>query len=202
MPDTYVAQARTALGKAATKLRREGTLPGNIYGRALQSQAVQMSSRDVIALLKAHGPNTLIQLQVEGEPQARSVVVRGVQRHPVNQTLVHVDFYQVDISRRIQAHLPVMVIGEAPAVQIYAGVLLLAADTVIVEALPAEMPTHVEVSVDSITEIDGAVTVADLILPAGVTVLTPASVMLARVTRGRVAPALPGAAVAEGAQKP
>ena len=108
----------------------------------------------------------------------------------------------MDISRRIQAHLPVMVIGEAPAVQIYAGVLLLAADTVIVEALPAEMPTHVEVSVDSITEIDGAVTVADLILPAGVTVLTPASVMLARVTRGRVAPALPGAAVAEGAQKP
>ena len=82
MPDTYVAQARPALGKAATKLRREGTLPGNIYGRALQSQAVQMSSRDVIALLKAHGPNTLIQLQVEGEPQARSVVVRGVQRHP------------------------------------------------------------------------------------------------------------------------
>lgn len=200
MPETYAAQPRTALGKAATKLRRGGTLPANIYGRALESQAVQLATRDVIALLKAHGPNTLIELDVAGEARPRPVVVREVQRHPVNQTLQHVDFYQVDITRPLQAQLPVTIIGEAPAVPTYRGVLLLAADTVMVEALPAEMPTHMEVSVESITEVDGFVTVADLIVPAGVTVLTAATVMLARVTRGRLA-VVPGAVVAEGEPK-
>ena len=85
MAETYVAQPRTALGKAAAKLRREGTLPANIYGRALESRAVQLPAREVSNILKSHGVNTLIQLQVEGEPSPRPVVVREVLRHPVNQ---------------------------------------------------------------------------------------------------------------------
>ena len=200
MPDTYVAKPRTALGKAATKLRREGTLPANIYGRALESKAVQLASKDVTTILKTHGTNTLIELQVEGEPQARPVVIREVQRHPVNQQLQHVDFYQVDLARPIQAQVPVTLLGESSAVQTYKGVLLVGLDNVLVEALPHQMPTHVEVSIESITELEGSISVADIVPPAGVTVLTNPTIMLARVGRGRGSAAV-AAPVAEGEQK-
>jgi large subunit ribosomal protein L25 len=198
MPDTYAAEPRTALGKAAARLRREAIMPANIYGRGLESKSVQLAEKDALALLRAHGVNTLISLQVAGEGNARPVVVRKVQRHPVSHKLQHVDFYQVDLQRPITGLVPVTVTGESPAVHTYQGVLLHGADTVQVEALPAQMPTHLEVSVESITELDGQVTVADLVVPSGVTVLTAPDVMLARVTRPRVEEELP--AVPEGEQ--
>jgi large subunit ribosomal protein L25 len=198
MPDTYAAEPRTALGKAAARLRRSEILPANIYGRRMESTAIQLPEKDAQALLKEHGTNTLVNLQVAGEADTRPVVVRKVQRHPVSHKLQHVDFYQVDLARAITAQVPVTVIGEAPAVHTYQGLLLHGADTVQVEALPARMPTHLEVSVESITELDGQVTVADLDVPAGVTVLTSPDVVLARVTHQRVEEAT--TAVAEGEQ--
>ncbi len=185
MPDTYVAESRTLLGKAVSRLRREGVLPANIYGRGLQSTAVQISARDVRTLLHEHGLNTLINLQLADEGQPRSVVVRKVQRHPVSHQIEHVDFYQVDLARRIQGSVPVVLTGEAPAVHTYKALLLQRADSVVVEALPAEMPTHVEVSVDDLTALDSTVTAADLRLPAGVSVMTAPDVVLAQISRPR-----------------
>jgi len=185
MPDTYAAEPRLLLGKAVSRLRRQGVLPANIYGRGLQSTAVQISARDVRALLHEHGINTLVNLQVAGEGQPRSVVVRKVQRHPVSHQLEHVDFYQVDLARPIQGPVPVVLVGEAPAVHTYKALLLQGADTVVVEALPAEMPTNVEVSVDGLTEVDSTATVADLQLPPGVTVITAPEVVLAQISRPR-----------------
>jgi large subunit ribosomal protein L25 len=198
MPDTYVAEPRVTLGKSVASLRRAGIMPANIYGRGIESTAVQMATRDAQALLKLHGSNTLVTLQVAGEATPRSVVVRGTQRHPVNQALQHVEFYQVDLRRTMQAHVAVVVTGEAPAIQTYKGVLIHGLDNVLVEGLPAQMPTHLEVSIDGLTELDAEVRVSDLVVPAGVTVLTPADLMLARVSGGRGS--TEDAAVAEGEQ--
>lgn len=198
MPDLYAASPRTLLGKNVARMRKEGVLPANVFGRGLESAAIQIATKDAREMLKLHGLNTLVNLQVEGEAAPRPVVVRHVQREAVSHALQHVDFYQVDLQRSIEAHLSVVVIGAAPAVQTYGGVLLHGADTVVVSALPAMMPPHLEVSVDGLTELDGSVTAADLTLPAGVTLVSPPEVMLARVSRPRVA--VEGAAVAEGEQ--
>ncbi len=185
MPDTYVAEARSVLGKAVARLRREGILPANIYGRGIESTAVQIASRDVRTLLHEHGANTLINLQVAGESQPRPVVVRRVQRHPVSHQLEHVDFYQVDLRRAIQGLVPLVLIGEAPAVHTYKAVLLQGADSILLEALPADMPSHVEVSVDGLSAPDAITTVADLQLPEGITILSPSDMVLAQVSRPR-----------------
>jgi len=186
MPDTYAAEPRTTLGKSVAALRRAGTLPANIYGRGVESTAVQIATRDAQSLLKTHGINGLVNLQVAGEAAPRTVVVRNTQRHPVNQQLQHLDFLQVDLNRKMQAHIPVVVTGEAPAVQTYKSVLIHGLNSVLVEALPTEMPAHLEVSVDGLTTPDSAVTVADLVPPAGVTVLSAGDIMLARASGGRV----------------
>ena len=200
MPDIYAAEPRTTLGKSVARLRRDGVLPANIYGRGVDSTAVQIATRDVQALLRTHGTNTLVNLQVAGESAPRSVVVRGTQRHPVNQALQHVDFYQVDVNRTMQAHVTIVVTGEAPAIAMYKGVLIHGLDNVLVEGLPGQMPTHLEISVDGLAELESEVRVSDLSLPAGVSVLTPADIMLARVSAGRTA--AEAAAVPEGEQQP
>lgn len=200
MPDTYAAEPRTLLGKSVSRLRRDGVLPANIYGRGVTSTAVQLAARDVRTLLQAHGLNTLVNLQVSGEGQPRSVVVRKVQRHPVSHQLEHVDFYQVDLARPIQGAVPVVLIGEAPAVHTYRALLLQSVDSVVVEALPAQMPSSIEASIAGMRAPDATLTVGDLKPPAGVTIVTSPDVVIAAVSRGRGAGAA-GEALPEGEQE-
>ena len=186
MPERYAVTPRTVLGKRSKQLRREGVLPGNIYGRGLDSVAVQLPRREAETLLSEHGLNSLIELSVEGESDERPVIVRQVQRHPLSREVLHLDFYQVDLARTIQANVPVTLVGEAPAVHTYQGILITGLDHVLVEALPAEMPSHFELSVDALEELEAQVTVADLEVGDGVRIMSDPEIMLARIARPRV----------------
>ncbi len=185
MPDTYAVEPRTTLGKRVARLRRRGVLPANIFGRGLESVAVQIEERSVRELLQAHGLNTLISLQIAGEGSPRPVVVRDVGRHPVTRVPLHLDFYQVDLQRTITGSVPVHVTGESPAVRDLGGLLLVGADSVQIEALPADMPNFVEVSMEGLADLDDEITVRDLELPGTITILSDPDQMLARITRPR-----------------
>ena len=187
MPERYAVTPRTVLGKRSKRLRREGVLPCNVYGRGLDSVAVQLPRRDAETLLSEHGLNSLIEIAVEGETTERSVIVRQVQRHPLSRNLLHLDFYQVDLARTIQANVPVTLVGEAPAVHTYQGVMITGLDHVLVEALPAAIPSHIEISVDGLEELDAQLTVADVPVAEGVRVMSDPEIMLVRIARPRVA---------------
>lgn len=203
MPERYAVAARSEFGKRSKRLRREGVLPANVYGRGLESVAVQLPRRGAEALLAEHGLNALIEIAVEGEDGQRPVVVRSVQRHPLTRELQHLDFYQVDLARTMQAQVPVTLTGEAPAVHTYQGILITGLDHVAVEALPADIPSHVELSVDGLDELDAQLTVADLRVAEGVRVLTEPGIMLARIARPRVSEtAERGDALPEGEEPP
>jgi large subunit ribosomal protein L25 len=184
--DTYALAPRTIVGKRVATLRRQGILPANIFGRNQDSVAVQLPARTARDLLVAHGVDTLVNVQVEGEPASRPVVVRSFQRHPVTRNVLHLDFYQVDLNRPIQGAVPIRLIGEASAVHVYQGILLTGADSIQVEALPADLPESVEVSIDSLTQPDSVITVADINLPSSITVLTDPETMVARIGRTRM----------------
>lgn len=203
MPERYAVAARTAFGKRSKRLRREGVLPANVYGRGLDSVAVQLPRRGAEALLAEHGLNSLIEIGVEGEDGSRPVVVRSVQRHPLTRELQHLDFYQVDLARPMQAQVPVTLTGEAPAVHTYQGILITGLDRVAVEALPADIPSHVELPVGGLEELDAQLTVGDLRVAEGVRVMTEPGIMLARIARPRVSEAADAAAeLAEGEEPP
>lgn len=195
--DTYEVEPREVLGKKVKKLRRDGVLPANLYGRGIDSVALQMPLQQARDMLYTHGTNTLINLRVAGESEPRPVIVRDIKRHPVNGNVLHVDFYQVDLTRTLKAYVPVSLIGESTAVTVHGGILLQGLDTVQLEALPSEMPDHLEISVDSLLEIDDQITVASLVVGAAVTILSDSEQMLARVTRPRLVEEV-GEAVLEG----
>ena len=185
MPDTYAVEPRSVTGKAVKRLRREGTIPANIYGRGLESVAVQLPWTRAREMLNAHGRNTLIEVQLEGG-DARPVVVRDIARHPVTGSVQHIDFFQVDLTRTIQADVPIHFTGEAPAVHTYGGVFVQALDVVHVEALPNEMPEAIEVAIDGLTELDQSLSVSDIVVPSGVTILTDPEQAIAQIARPRL----------------
>lgn len=186
MTDTYQVQPRTTTGKAVRKLRREGILPASIYGRGVESVAVQLPYLEARDLMNAHGMNSLINLKLEGEAAMRPVVVRKIDQDPVSRQLRHVDFYQVDLKRKISGAVPVHFVGESPAVHELNGVMVHHSDSVEVEALPADMPEALEVSVEGLTELNAHLLVKDIVVPAGVTILTDPEHLLAAVTPPRL----------------
>jgi large subunit ribosomal protein L25 len=199
MPDTYQLQPRSVVGKAVRRLRGEGVLPASIYGRGLESVAVQLPYVVARDLMNSHGYNSLINVQVEGEAKARPVVVKQVDQHPVTRELWHLDFYQVDLSRKISGPVTVQFVDESPAVREQGGVLVIHADTVEVEALPADMPEALQVSLAALDEYDTYLYAKDIATGEGVEIVSDPEYLLAAVTRPRLAAEVE-AELAEGEQ--
>lgn len=187
MPDTYAVEPRTVTGKNVSRLRREGLLPAVIYGRNLPSVHVQMSYVDARDLMNEHGKSTLINVQVAGEAAPRPVVVRQLAQNPVTRALLHLDFYQVDLSRLITAQVPIQLTGTAPAVARWGGVLQQGVEHVELEALPQSMPTHFQVPVGSLAQIGDHILLSSVRPPAGVRVITSGDSVVAAVQHGATA---------------
>jgi large subunit ribosomal protein L25 len=195
---------RQVLGKKVKSLRRQGITPANIYGHGVDSLAVQVPTHDLAHTIKVAGRNTMLQLHVEGEKKARPVFVHHVQRNPLNDALLHVDFYQVSLKEKIRLDVPIVVVGEAPAVDVYHGILLQNVNAITVEGLPAEMPPHIEVDVSGLEEIDDAIHIKDLPISDVLTLLVDPELVVVKVAPPRIEveevveeEAVPAAEVAE-----
>jgi len=177
---------REVLGKNVKVLRRQGITPANIYGHGVDSLAVQVPTHDLVHTIKVAGRNTMLQLHVDGEKKARPVFVHHVQRNPLNDNLLHVDFYQVSLTEKIRLEVPIVVVGEAPAVDVYHAMLLQNTSSVAIEGLPAEMPPYIEVDVSGLAEIDDAIHIKDLLVSAGLTFLVDPELVVVKVAPPRV----------------
>lgn len=173
------AEPRKVTGKQVKALRRAGLVPAVIYGAGLTPVAVELKARDAEkALVRATGA-TLFDLELGGE--THKVLVREVQRGSIRRDLRHVDFLKVAMDRLIRAVVPIELLGEAPAVKTLGGVLVTSVQAIEVEALPADLPDRISISIETLEKIDDKITVADLPLGKGVKVLTSAEDVVARV---------------------
>ena len=178
---------RTVTGKKVKALRREGIIPAHLYGRGTESLALQTSTQTMMNLLRTTRPNAIIDLQINGESEPRSVVLRGVQRNPVTSELVHIDFLQISLTEKLRTDVPLVITGQAPAVGVLGGVLLQTFDRLTIEALPADIPQQIEVDVSELETIDASVFVRDLPIPAGVEVQADPNQVVAKVAAPRLA---------------
>ena len=215
MADTQlIVDSREVTGKKVRSLRRQGIIPAHLYGRGTESLTLQASAPTITTLLRTTSPNAIISLQINGEQETRPVMLRGVQRHPVTDELIHVDFFQISLTEKLRADVPLMMSGEAPAVHIFSGVLLQSLDHISVEALPTEIPSHIDVDVTGLDTLDSAIHVRDLPIPDTVLLLTDPDQVVAKVEPPRLvveeeaaapeeaAAAEAEAAAAEGAPAP
>ena len=182
-----VVDPRTVTGKKVKALRRQGIIPAHLYGRGTESLALQTSTQTMISLLRTTAPNTIIDLQINGESEPRSVVLRGVQRNRVTSELVHIDFLQISLTEKLRTDVPLVITGQAPAVGVLGGVLLQTLDRLTIEALPGDVPQQIEVDVSELETIDSSVFVRDLPVPAGVEVLADPNQVVSKVAAPRLA---------------
>lgn len=173
------AEPRKVTGKQVKALRRAGLVPAVIYGAGLTPMAIELKARDAEkALVRATGA-TLFDLELGSE--THKVLVREVQRGSIRRDLRHVDFLKVAMDQLIRAVVPIELLGEAPAVKTLGGVLVTSVQAIEVEALPADLPDRISISIETLEKIDDKITVADLPLGKGVKVLTSAEDVVARV---------------------
>ncbi|MBI4340448.1 MAG: 50S ribosomal protein L25 [Chloroflexi bacterium] len=181
----FQVEPRSTFGKKLKALRRSGVAPVHLYGKGAASLSLQVETRRLERLVATTSPNTPVYVSVVGSPETHFAFLRDVQRHPVSDALLHVDFYQVSLTEAMEAEVPVRLVGEAPAVRALSGVLFQALQTLTVECLPLDIPQYVEVDVSGLTDFERSVTVKDIRVSAVVKVLTSPDAMVARVNPPR-----------------
>jgi large subunit ribosomal protein L25 len=154
------AETRKVLGRKVKNLRKQGILPGNVYGKKIKSEAVQVSLKDFEKVYKEVGETGLLSLKVGNSD--KPVLVHNVQTNPVTGDIIHVDFLQVDLKEKVTAEVPVELTGESTAEKQAIGTVVQQINEIEVEALPTDLPEKFEVSVEGLSEVDQAIFVKDL----------------------------------------
>jgi large subunit ribosomal protein L25 len=200
------ASRRTVTGKKVAYLRRDGRLPAVVYGRGLESNSVSVDTHEFEVLRRKAGPNTLIDLSVDGGT-ASPVLVHEVQLHRVTRKPLHVDLYVVRMTEELTVDVALVSEGVSEAVENGGGTLLHVIDHVRVRALPDHLPESIRYSIESLQTFDDAIHVSDLAIPADATLLTDPNDVVAKVLPPRVeeepvvAEVPEGEEVAEGAEE-
>lgn len=177
---TLKASKRIVTGKQVNALRREGLLPAVVYGRRIESIPISLDMREASRILEKAASSALIVLDVDGEQYY--TLVREKQRNPVLGTFRHIDFQAVSLTEKVRANVAIQLIGEAPAVDMYFGILVSNLEQLSVESLPKNLPERIEVDLGSLQEIGDAIFVRDLSLPKGVEVLDDLNEIVVVVT--------------------
>jgi large subunit ribosomal protein L25 len=179
------ATQRDVLGKKARFLRRQGITPTHVYGNNIKSLALQCDTAELQHLLALAGRTRLISLEVDGK-QARSVFVREIQRDEVARKLLHVDFYQVRKGEKITVDVPIILVGEAPAMKEKGRMLAHGINSLNIECLPDSVPPQIEVDLSPLEDLEQAIHVKDIILGADITVNADPEQLVVKVSEAMV----------------
>lgn len=172
-----MAEPRDVHGKKVKKLRREGLIPGVVYGPVVDGTvSVSVKDRDFNKFFMAHGHSTIFNLKWDGGEQP--VLVREVQRDPVRQDILHIDFFAPNMNVALRQNVSVSLTG---AVDVTGGMLQQALTEIEVEALPSDLPSEITVDVSSLTEIGNSIHVSDIPAIDKVEFITDAETVIASV---------------------
>lgn len=173
---------RDILGKKVKHLRRQGITPVHVFGHGIESLALQCDARELERVLGQAGQTRLINLKLAKEKKPRTVVVREFDRDWRKGGLLHVDFYQVKMEEKIRVEVPVVLLGEAPALKSREHMLDHELGTFTVECLPAKIPSSIEVDISSLTELDQTIRVKDIALDKDISVLNNPDLVVAKIS--------------------
>ncbi|HEX7041885.1 MAG TPA: 50S ribosomal protein L25 [Patescibacteria group bacterium] len=176
---TLSVKKREIFGKKVKKLRREGTLPGNIYGHDFPSEAVQMAAKDFEEVFEKAGHSGIVELKLGDK--TIPTLVHEVTRDHITRDFQHVDFYKVNLKEKVKAVIPLVITGEPKAVTDKLGLLMNSLSEVEVEALPTDLPEKIEVDVTNLSEVGESIKVSDLKVSADVTILTEPEHEISRI---------------------
>ena len=176
---TRTETARTARAVAA------GRTPAVLYGHGVATVMLWIDTLAFDRLFAAAGESSVIDLKVDNASMV-SVLVRDVQRDALSQRVTHIDLYQVDMKEEITVDVPLVFVGEAPAVKELGGVFVHPVSELSVRCLPKDLPHEIVVDISGLKDFDAHVVLSDVTIPAGVTIDAEGDIIVASVAPPRV----------------
>lgn len=178
--------SREILGKKVRFLRRQGITPIHLFGHGVESVALQCDTAELKHVLAKAGKTRLVSLNLNEANSPKNAVVREVQRDPSTGGLLHVDFYQVSMAEKIRVEVPIVLVGEAPALKFKDNFLAQELNSLTIECLPDEIPPSIEVNVSSFVEPEQVTHVKDIMLNESISILDDPEQVVAKISARRM----------------
>ena len=177
---------RNVSGKKTRFLRRQGITPTHLFGHNLKSLALQCDTANLQRIIAQAGATRPVNLEIEDEKRPRMVFIREVQRDELTGQLLHVDFYQVKKTEKIKVDVPIVLVGEAPAMKEKGRSLTRGVTSLSIECLPDKLPPQIKVDLSPLEDTAQAVYVRDIILSPDIMVTTDLDQLVVKVSEARV----------------
>lgn len=168
----------------ASKLRKEKNIPAVIYGP--NHKAVKLFVNE-LAFVKAYrevGKSTMFELDIKGD--SLPVLVHAVQRNPVTEKFIHVDFYALDVNKPVHVTVPLRFEGDPAGVRIHGGVLVAEKDEIEVKCLPKNLISFLTVDISGLDEVGSAIHIKDLVVPEGIEIVDREDLNVIHIIASRV----------------
>jgi large subunit ribosomal protein L25 len=176
------ATTRDILGKKVRFLRRQGITPVHLFGPDVESMALQCDTAELQRILAQAGRTKLVGLRLDEANMLKSVLVREVQKDARTGDLIHVDFYQVRMAEAVRVDVPIVLVGEAPALRAKENMLAQELNSLTIECLPDQIPSSLELDMGSLAEAEQAIRVKDIELAEGVVALQDPEQIVVKIT--------------------
>lgn len=154
------AEKRTLFGKKAKKLRTQGLLLANIFGKGRESQAVMVRLQDFLNIYKKAHTTRLVNVVLENN--IYPILIKNVQKNFISNLPFHADFRQVDLKEKTQTEVPVVLVGELDVIKSGEADALLLSNKITVECLPTDIPENITVDISKLSGVGAEVLVKDL----------------------------------------
>jgi large subunit ribosomal protein L25 len=175
------AAKRHITGKKVHELRSQSITPAHLFGPKVESETIQCETLAMKRILIEAGHTKLISLHIGREKTPRTVMVREVQINSISGELLHVDLYQVQMTENIRVNVPIVLIGESAAAKGKGNTLVQELNELIVLALPANIPSSIEVDISPLATENDLIRVRDIQVSKDVTIINDAGVVIARI---------------------
>lgn len=177
------AKIRKEFGKNTKSIKNAERIPAVVYGPGVKNFSLDVDYKDFQKVFKAAGESSLIELNVEGEKEKKPVLIHEIQKDAVSDKIIHVDFFQASLKEEVEASVPLVFEGVAPAEKDLGGTLVKNITEVEVKALPQNLPHEIKVSVEGLKTFEDQILIKDLVLPANVKVMKKPEEIIASVAK-------------------
>lgn len=168
---------RTEFGKKTNALRAKGVIPAELYGEGIKNMHLSVAEKDFRKIHRAGAEHGIITIVTE-DNKKHSALIASIARDGLSQEILAIDFHQVRMDQKIRTRIPIEFVGESPVVKL-GHVIVKVMNDIEIEALPAHIPTHLEVDITKLDAVGSTIHVSDMKVPSNVKIIiSPESVIV------------------------
>lgn len=170
------------MGRKTANLKDSGRIPAVVYGHKVKNVLLDLDEKEFQKVLKIAGESSLVELNIEGDKEKRPVLIHEMQKDPVTDKIIHIDFFQASLKEEVEVEIPLILEGVSMAVKDLGGTLVKNISQIKVKALPQNLPHEIKVSIAGLNTFQDHILVKDLPLPKDVKVMAKPDEIVVSVT--------------------